>query len=280
MNNYDVYTTNNGHKPINDTPDLNLDFLSESGVIDSEDTPKSGNKKLKNIGVCLGLILIGAIAFKSTNIFQAQVLPDKTVKEPTGQQVTSQEIPTQIPSNSVVLYQQNQQRIQTALETSTTQYNRMIYAMMTNLINDANKSKGMSPEEYLLRRGSEIAFRYQSRLIKRDYDFESATGMEEVALLIPRLQAWYLAYQVIQGTSDIADKFTKQDKVPPALAEMIADLKIVTTEGITLFQAYPESQLRMDVVDQKTRKLEQQLEDLKRQVEESTEPESDGEKAP
>jgi hypothetical protein len=272
--------SDNGHKPINDTPDLNLDFLSESSVTDTEDTHKPGNKKLKNIGICLGLIVIGAIAFKGTNIFQAQVLPDKANKENIEQQVIAPEIPTQIPSNSVVLYQQTQQRVQQALDTSNTQYNRMIYAMMSNLISDAKKSKGMSPEEYLLRRGSEIAFRYQSRLIKRDYDFESATGMEEVALLIPRLQAWYLAYQVIQGTSDIADKFGKKEKVPPALAEMIADLNVVTTEGITLFQAYPEAQLRMDVTDEKMRKQEQQLEELKRQVEELTEPESDGVNAP
>lgn len=280
VNNYDVYSTNNGHKPTYDTPDLNLDFLSESGVIDTEAPTKQTNKTLKNIGVVVGLILIGAISFKGVQVFQLNT-PSTTKKPAPQEQVTpAPDIPTQIPSNGVYLYEQNQQRIQGALEGTSTEYNRVIFEMASNLVADAKKSKGMSPEEYLLRRGSEIVFKYQTRLIKRDYDFESASGLEEIAVLIPRLQAWYLAYQSVQGATDLDTKFTKSEKVPPAIAGMVADLKVITSEGITLFQAYPESQLIQDRVMDQANQNREEIKELKRQVEELKEPESSGENAP
>jgi len=269
--------SNNGHVPDSDHNDINYSDYSEKQFdIESEITEQKKTKKplLKWAGLGLIITIIGLTVFDGEKKFISNVLPQKEQTEEidvSANPETNDTSPIISQPETALDYMQSQRNelINGQGILAKNQYNRLVWLMKNNLLAEAKKAKGISPEDYLLSKAKAIATKYQVRIADNKLDFSSAIGLEDSLLLIPRLEALLLAYREILG-QDLSAEYLEDDKIPPDFAPLIATLKQLHTVGENARQLQPEAQLREQVAtERRLAEQERKLKELEEKINES-----------
>ena len=261
----DTLYSHNGHKPDYDIRDNSPDILPESDNFEAESEEKKSNKTLKNWLVCGAFVIVALAISKNHQRLFAMVGGNQPESEPEKiEQLASpkSDIPSpQLLSGTDYYLELLPQLIEKQRQELEMQDNRLIWIMKNNLLAEAKKAKG-SQEEYLLNRMRLINIQWQEKIADKSYDFNSAIGLEEAILFIPRIQALLLAYEEISGESAELDKFQNGDKIPPNFSHLIANQKQIWQILENIRAGSPEALLRDEILEERLlKKLEERMQE-------------------